>query len=373
MGPARKVLHVGLISGTSMDGIDAALVHFGKRSCEVLASQTRPYDDDLRQHLLTASRNPAQCTVDDIGMLDRRVGVAFRDAAVELLDKSGVQPAQVAAIGSLGQTLRHQPRVKYPFTLQIGDPNVIAAGTGITTVADFRRRDLAIGGEGAPLAPAFHYWLWGDSAESRAVLNIGGFANLTVLAKEPDNVHGFDTGPGNSLMDAWCQRHLGQPFDSDGAWSATGTVCESLLDRLLADPYFRQPPPKSTGFEYFNTSWLDAHLSGAGAVSAADVQATLCELTARTISDAVSGHAGGTLEVMVCGGGAHNRALLDRVAAHLPGVTLSSTEAAGVGPDWVEAVLCAWLAARCIEGLPGNLPSVTGADKPAVLGCIYPS
>jgi len=373
VGLARAEFHVGLISGTSMDGIDAALVRFGDRTCQVIRSQTKPYDPDLRQRLLAASRQPQQCTVDDGGMLDRRVGEAFRDTAIELLAASRIHAEQVAAIGSLGQTLRHQPRTRHPFTLQIGDPNVIVAGTGITTVADFRRRDLAIGGEGAPLAPAFHHWLWGDSAEGRAVLNLGGFANLTVLAAEPGNVHGFDTGPGNSLMDAWCQRHLGQPFDSDGAWASSGAVCKPLLGQLLADPYFREPPPKSTGFEYFDAAWLDDHLAIAGAVSVADVQATLCELTARTVSDALGEHAAGTSEVMVCGGGAHNRVLLDRIAATLPGVTLSSTEAAGIGPDWVEAVLSAWLAARCIEGLPGNLPSVTGADKPAVLGCIYPS
>lgn len=372
MSADATALYVGLISGTSMDGVDAALVRLGDHSCTVEATRNQAYDPELRGSLFDASRDPASCGLDDLGLLDQWVGETFRDATLALLADSSVPGEEIAAIGSHGQTLRHQPQARRPYTLQIGDPNVIASGTGITTVADFRRGDIALGGEGAPLAPAFHHWLWGGGATGRAVLNIGGFANLTVLPTDGADVAGFDTGPGNSLMDGWCERHRRQPFDEGGAWAATGTINARLLSQMLLDDYFRRRPPKSTGFEHFNAGWLDAHLAVAGAASTANVQATLCELTARSIADAVDTYALDTKELMVCGGGAHNRHLLARLAAKLPNVTVQSTAAFGVGPDWVEAATFAWLASRCLQGEPGNLPSVTGARNAAVLGCIYP-
>ncbi len=371
MSARSRRLFVGLISGTSMDGIDAALVELGEQHCTVLAAQTTAYPADLSNALLAASRQPARCGVDELCALDHRVGECFRDAAINLLEASGTSPASVAAIGSHGQTLRHQPRLPRPFTLQLGDPNIIAAGTGIATVADFRRRDLALGGEGAPLTPAFHHWLFGDAARHRVVLNIGGFANVTVLPASSEAVSGFDTGPGNSLMDSWCRRCLGRPYDDAGRWAAGGRVSEALLARMLSDRYFDEPPPKSTGFEYFDDAWLDRQLGQAARPDDADVQATLTELTARSIAAAIGRHAPLTDEVLVCGGGVHNGYLLERLQAALAPTTLASTTDHGMDPAWIEAAAFAWLAARRLDGRPGNLPSVTGARDPAILGAIY--
>lgn len=364
-------IYIGLMSGTSMDGVDAAIVEFGDRCCDVLAAQTTSYDPGLRAELLQASRNPEECTVDVIGRLDQWVAEAFADAAVGLLDSAGVDRNAVTAIGSHGQTLRHQPRAARPFTLQIGDPNVIAARTRLATVADFRRLDVALGGEGAPLAPAFHHWLFATDQHSRAVVNIGGFANVTFLPPDAGRVSGFDTGPGNTLMDAWCTEHRHQPFDSGGAWAASGTINSDLLELLLSDPYFSKPPPKSTGFEYFNPAWLRTQLRRLPAIAAQDVQATLCELTARTISLALRSAGEPPAEVLICGGGAHNTHLLERLQVNLPGPCIRSTAAFGLDPDHVEAAAFAWLAARRLQGQPGNLPAVTGAAAEAVLGAVY--
>ena len=365
--------YVGLMSGTSMDGIDAALVAFGDHECEVKATQAVDYPKDLRDELLTASRQPAQCTVDKIGQLDRWIGECFRDATLQLLKKANVDSRSVVAIGSHGQTLRHQPRGARPFTLQIGDPNIIASGTGITTVGDFRRRDLAVGGEGAPLAPAFHRWLFADTDKSRAVLNIGGIANVTMLSYTTDRVIGFDTGPGNTLLDGWIRANLDKPFDSDGGWSRSGTVNEPLLGQMLADPYFDQPPPKSTGFEYFNGGWTRSRLASLGGLTipAADIQATLAELSARTIATSILKFAPDIDEVLVCGGGVHNADLMQRLRGYLTGAQVSSTDLYGLHPDWVEAAAFAWLAKRRLEGKTGNLPEVTGASRAAVLGAIF--
>ena len=365
--------YIGLMSGTSMDGIDAALVAFGDHECEVKATQAVDYPKDLRDELLTASRQPAQCTVDKIGQLDRWIGECFRDATLQLLKNANVDSRSVVAIGSHGQTLRHQPRGARPFTLQIGDPNIIASGTGITTVGDFRRRDLAVGGEGAPLAPAFHRWLFADTDKSRAVLNIGGIANVTMLSNTTDRVIGFDTGPGNTLLDGWIRANLDKPFDSDGGWSRSGTVNEPLLGQMLADPYFDQPPPKSTGFEYFNGGWTRSRLASLGGLTipAADIQATLAELSARTIAMSILKFAPDIDEVLVCGGGVHNADLMQRLRSYLTGAQVSSTDLYGLHPDWVEAAAFAWLAKRRLEGKTGNLPEVTGASRAAVLGAIY--
>ena len=368
-------LFIGLISGTSMDGIDAALVEFGDHTCRVRATRSTPYPDELREALLSASRTPAECTVDKIGSLDRWVGECFRDAANALLQENDVIASSVTAIGSHGQTLRHQPRAARPFTMQIGDPNVIVAGTGITTVADFRRRDVAAGGEGAPLTPGFHHWLFADTAANRAVLNIGGIANVTLLLASESAVTGYDTGPGNTLLDAWARQHLDQPFDADGAWAASGDISEALLEAMLSDRYFELPPPKSTGFEYFNLGWVTRAIGTVGedaTPSAADVQATLAELSARSIAVSMLQSAPVIERVLVCGGGVHNADLMQRLGGYLSGVEVVSTAAHGLDPDWVEAAAFAWLASRCLDGEPGNLPEVTGAARPEVLGGIYP-
>lgn len=366
-------LFLGLMSGTSMDGIDAALVTFGDHECDVLSVCGVDYPDELRKELLAASRQPASCTIDKIGQLDQWVGECFRDAAIELLEQSNYNASSIAAIGSHGQTLRHQPRAARPFSMQIGDPNIIALGTGIRTVADFRRRDIAAGGEGAPLAPAFHRWLFADASRNRAVLNIGGIANVTMLPSSGSPVTGFDTGPGNSLMDSWVRSHRGEAYDTDGAWSRSGQVNEPLLGIMLADPYFELPPPKSTGFEYFNGSWVRAKIGASSQpdVPIADVQSTLCELSARTIATSILRFSPDIDEVLVCGGGVHNTDLIDRLRSYLSGVAVQGTDVYGLHPDWVEAAAFAWLAKRRLENRTGNVPEVTGAASAEVLGGIY--
>jgi anhydro-N-acetylmuramic acid kinase len=364
-------LYIGLMSGTSIDGIDAALVDFGDRNCRVLATLNHQYPDELRSALMLATREPEHCTVDMIGRLDNWVGEAFRDTAVELIAESKSDPQRIVAIGSHGQTLRHQPRIDRPFTLQIGDPNIIAAGTGITTIADFRRRDLALGGEGAPLLPPFHHWLFSDETVNRVVLNIGGIANITILRAGSDTITGFDTGPGNTLLDAWIQACKGETFDDAGKWGSSGEISPRLLELLMRDPYFALPPPKSTGFEYFNLRWLRQTLSDVGDIDEADVQATLCALTARSIADAISTYAPDTSELLICGGGIDNTELIRWIGSALPAVNAHSTANFGLDPDWVEAAAFAWLAKRCLDKEPGNLPGVTGASETAILGAVY--
>ncbi|HSD69812.1 MAG TPA: anhydro-N-acetylmuramic acid kinase [Woeseiaceae bacterium] len=370
MKPADR-LFLGLMSGTSMDGIDAAIVRFGDRHCEVLAADCFAYPDVLRQSLIKVRQDPSSCALDSLGQLDRQAGECFAEAAMGLLAKNRIAAADVVAIGSHGQTLRHQPLADPPFTLQIGDPGVIAARTGIPVVADFRRGDMAVGGQGAPLAPAFHQWLFWDAGKDRVVLNIGGIANVTILpARGP--VTGFDTGPGNTLLDAWVRRHQYRDFDPEGSWASQGLVSGELLSALMRDPYFAAAPPKSTGFEYFNVQWLDSRIAACKVRQAdQDVQATLAELTVQSIADAIIRHAPGTTQVFVCGGGFHNRDLMQRLGARLKGITFQSTSAQGLDPDWVEAAAFAWLAMRRIAGEPGNLPSVTGASRPVLLGGIY--
>ncbi len=363
-------LYVGLMSGTSMDGIDAALVRLHDNQCETIATKDYAYPPRLRSALLHASRNPGKTTIDTLANLDHWVGSCFRDAATALLEASGTPSSQIQVIGSHGQTIRHCPHSERPFTLQIGDPNIIASGTGITTVADFRRRDLAAGGEGAPLTPAFHQWLFAAEKKARVVLNIGGIANITVLAANRDDTIGFDTGPGNGLMDAWTQQRHDRPFDDGGAWARSGEVQSGLLSNLLQDVYFSMAPPKSTGFEYFNLDWLESY-AGDSSFSAADIQATLLALTARSIGDAITRYAPDTREILVCGGGINNVTLMESLS-RLPGTAKwLSTDDFGLDPNYVEAIAFAWLARQTILGQSGNLPSVTGAKQAEVLGGIY--
>lgn len=365
-------LYLGLMSGTSMDGIDAAIVRLGDRTCKFITGVCSPYPEAIRTSLLSLRSDPHHISVDTIGQLDTAIGECFANAAIQVIESSGMQAKDITAIGSHGQTIRHLPNANPAYTLQVGDPNVIASRTGIAVVADFRRADLAVGGQGAPLAPAFHQWLFGKTDRNRAVVNIGGIANLTVLPAAGSDVIGFDTGPGNTLLDGWIRRHRGCNFDDDGQWAAGGSVCESLLDTLLHDPYFAEAAPKSTGFEYFNLDWLDQHLEHQQRQpSAQDVQTTLAELSARTISDAVLQHAPDIAELFICGGGYRNSNLVDRLKAHLPTTDIQSTSASGIDADWIEAAAFAWLARCRLDGMPGNLPSVTGARKRALLGGIF--
>ena len=360
---------IGLISGTSVDGIDAALVRFATRP-ELVFARTYPMPEALAQQVLHLSQAQAMLSLDDVGELDTRLGQAFADAALSLLRDAGVAAADVRAIGSHGQTLRHRPVGDAPFTVQLGDANWIAERTGVDTVADFRRRDIAAGGQGAPLVPAFHAAELADPRESRAVLNIGGIANLTLLPRD-GAVRGFDTGPGNGLMDAWCLRHAGARYDAGGALAASGRVHGPLLQRLMAEPWLALPPPKSTGRDHFQPDWLDAQLLGLD-VGAADVQATLCLFTARSVAQALLREQSDCARVLVCGGGVHNPVLLRDLAAELPGLIIESTAAHGLDPDFVEAMAFAWLARESLARRPGNLASVTGARGPRVLGALYP-
>ncbi|OZB51339.1 MAG: anhydro-N-acetylmuramic acid kinase [Stenotrophomonas sp. 14-69-23] len=365
-------LFLGLMSGTSADGIDAALVQFPvEGGCRFVHGHTFDWQVRTRDALVALGQGAEPASLDALGQLDAEVGIAFAAAANGLLERAGIAHAQVRAIGSHGQTIRHRPTASPAFTWQIGDANRIAELTGITTVADFRRRDVAAGGHGAPLMPAFHLAMLGSSGEDRAVLNLGGIANLSLLARD-GSLRGFDTGPANALLDGWCQRHLGTAFDADGAFAASGRVNEALLARLLDDAWFALPPPKSTGREQFHLDWVDARI-GDAPLAPADVQATLAELTAATVTDALRAHLPGARRLLVCGGGVRNPHLLRRIAARLPGVEVVSSAAHGLDPDYMEAMGFAWLAREALAGRPGNLPSVSGARGPRILGAIHPA
>lgn len=368
-----RELYIGLMSGTSLDGIDAALVDLSAIPPHVHTAQTLPYPAETRSLLTQLAQGGAEHEVDLLGRTDTLLGELFADAALDLLDAAGVKPGEVRAIGSHGQTVRHRPEGPHPFTLQIGDPNIIAVRTGITTVADFRRRDLAVGGQGAPLVPAFHAACFRTQGEERAVLNLGGMANLTLLPADPqETVRGFDTGPGNVLMDAWIGARQGKTHDQGGAWGASGKVLQTLLDRLLSEAYFDLAPPKSTGRELFHLGWLENALSGTSD-NPADVQSTLCELTAASVASALTRWAPRTQRLLVCGGGTHNSELMSRLRAQLPTLPVESTARWGLDPDWMEAAAFAWMARETLAGRPSNLPGVTGARTPVILGGIYPA
>lgn len=362
--------YIGLMSGTSVDGIDAALVSIPVNGpLALLATHQHPFPTMVRE-AIQALMLPGPNEIEREGELDMQLGRLFAEAAKALIAKSGVNPSNIRAIGSHGQTIRHRPRATYPFTRQIGNPAVIAEQTGITTVADFRARDMAAGGEGAPLVPAFHRWFFQKPGANRVIVNIGGMANLTWLpADNQESVLGFDTGPGNTLLDQWILLNREERYDQGGVWAASGKVNDKLLARLLADEYFSKPPPKSTGREHFHLAWLEQRLTGI--LAAEDVQATLVELTASSIAQALNFLPANTEEIYVCGGGSHNRYLLARLQARLPNIPVTTTESLGLDPDWVEAVAFAWLAHQTLSSQPGNLPSVTGASRPVVLGGIY--
>lgn len=378
--PHADGLYIGLISGTSADGIDAALVRFHDGRPSLVAGRVHPWDPGLRTQILAVAQDELRLDLDAYGRMDVAIGQSFAEAALAVMADAGVGPREVAAIGSHGQTIRHRPHGPYPFTLQVGDASVIAERCGVDVVADFRRADVAAGGQGAPLIPAFHAAVLAPHDAPRVVLNLGGIANVTRLGTD-GGVTGFDTGPANGLMDAWCLRHLGQPFDRDGAFAASGQVDTMLLDALLDDPYFRLAPPKSTGREHFHLAWLDSHARVAR-ISTADVQATLLALSAVSITQAIDQHAGDAIDVVACGGGVHNAALMDAIHQQLiasddragrPHRALLASDAFGIDPDFMEAMGFAWLAYRRLAGLPGNLPAVTGASGARLLGAIHPA
>lgn len=366
-------LYVGLISGTSVDAIDAALVDFSQASPRLVRYQQAPLTEEIRKQLLDFNDLRCTASLTRVLELDALLGECFAAAALQLLEAADTARKQVRAIGSHGQTILHLPDAPHPSSLQIADPNRIALITGITTVADFRRMDIAAGGQGAPLAPAFHAAHMRSRDAHRAVVNIGGIANLSFLARDDGvPVLGFDCGPGNALLDEWTQRHLGRRFDDNGAWAAAGRCMEPLLERFLEDPFFSREIPKSTGRDYFNGAWLDGVLAQVrDEYAPADIQATLLELTVRGIIDGCRRLPQQIDELIVCGGGVHNLHLMSRLEALLPHGELRPSSDLGIPPDATEAMCFAWLAKRRLAGLPGNLPSVTGASHGVVLGAVY--
>ena len=361
--------YLGLMSGTSADAIDAALVDINGDELEIIDYRQYPLAAGVQQALRNINLSSS---IEEMSKLDVLTGQLFGQAVLSLLEVNNITAQQVRAIGSHGQTIMHLPGTLPARTLQIGDPYQICRLTGITTIADFRRADTAAGGQGAPLAPAFHSWRFRDTRTNRIVLNIGGIANITVLPSDlAADVTGFDTGPGNTLMDAWIQRCLGHDFDEQGRWAGAGKVREDLIKLMLADPYFSAAPPKSTGKDDFNLEWLASITNKAGTnYGDDDIQATLLELTAVSIARAISACAPETEEVLACGGGIHNPVLMQRLQSLLCGITVKSTGDYGVNPDAVEALTFAWLARQRLENIPANLPSVTGAKRTAVLGAI---
>ncbi|SNT26586.1 anhydro-N-acetylmuramic acid kinase [Noviherbaspirillum humi] len=374
-------LFIGLMSGTSLDGVDGALASFGKDASgnlvvDTVATAYLPFPSELRQTLF-ALQARSDDEIHREALAGNALSLAYADCVRQLLQEAGSAAGSITAIGAHGQTIRHRPECGY--TWQTGNPALLAELTGIDVIADFRSRDIAAGGQGAPLVPAFHQAVFGSPREQRVIANIGGIANISVL--HPDGrVAGFDTGPGNVLMDGWIQRHRGQPYDANGAWAASGRTIPALLDKLKAEPYFALPPPKSTGRDLFHLDWLDgllAKLPQSAAWQSQDVQATLAAFTAETLADAIRLHAPAAASVHVCGGGAFNAQLMAELAGCLGcthgGLRIGTTETLGISANHVEALAFAWLAFRFHRRQPGNLPAVTGARGLRILGALYPA
>mgnify|MGYP001158218245 FL=1 len=369
-------LYVGCMTGTSVDGLDLALIEVSGDGTTIVAADTVPLPERLREDLLALSQ-PGDDDIDLLGTCDQGLGQFTATAITTFIQRLGYDKTNIRAIGSHGQTIRHRPpgSSSTAFTLQIGDPNVIAEITEITTVADFRRRDMASGGHGAPLVPRFHAELFGTKTPDACILNIGGISNVSLLN---ENLTGFDTGPGNGLLDQWCQQHMTTPYDASGAWAATGNVDTALLTALLADPFFSTKPPKSTGREYFNLRWLEriAQRHALPLTATHDIQATLAQLTATTIIDSLQSWGGELQALIVCGGGRLNDDLMRRLRKASIGLTytpdlVEPSEYWNIDGDAIEAAAFAWLAHRRLENLPGNVPRVTGASGERVLGAIY--
>lgn len=360
--------YIGIMSGTSLDGVDAVLVDFSS-SFSLLQTCYIPYDACLQTALL-ALNQIGENELHHAAISGNQLSRLYAEAVKRLLDEAGFNSREIVAIGCHGQTVRHCPQPENAYSIQLINGALLAELTGITVVTDFRGRDIAAGGQGAPLVPAFHQKMFAHSGIHRLIINIGGIANITSLPGE-GSVTGFDCGPGNILMDAWCYRHTGMGYDRDGLWAESGRVIPQLLENLLAFPYFALLPPKSTGREMFNIDWLQSYLTGNEAVQ--DVQSTLLQLTVNTITDAVLTHYPAASEIYLCGGGAHNITLMAQLQQALCNKKLMSTDILGVNADWVEACAFAWLARQAIEQLPGNLPEVTGAYGRRILGAIYPA
>lgn len=361
-------LFIGIMSGTSLDGIDVALCQFEGDACNVIDTHFSPYPDTLKRALLdlhTPEKNELEASL----ILGNQLARLYANAVNDLLTNQKISAKKITAIGCHGQTIRHRPELG--FTLQICNNALLSELTGITVVGDFRSRDIAAGGQGAPLVPAFHKAVFGSKTLNRAIINIGGIANITYLPTNGD-VLGFDSGPGNMLLDAWAKIKLNQDFDADGAWAATGVVHESFLSNMLAEPYFALPPPKSTGRDLFNDVWLKQHILYPHA-RPQDIARTLVELSAHTICQALHRYCADVDEIYLCGGGARNGLLVSTVQSMLTGTPVLNTDALGIGADWLEAAAFAWLAKQTIEHKPSNLPAVTGAKGLRVLGAIYPA
>ena len=365
VSPAPSLV-IGLMSGTSLDGVDAVLADFSGKLPRTLATFWLPYPTAIRQRALQL-QSAQHDEIHSAALLSSELARSYAQAVREVLARAGASAAQVAAIGCHGQTIRHRPAAGY--SVQLNNPALLAELCGISVVADFRSRDLAAGGQGAPLVPAFHAAVFADPKRHRVILNLGGIANLTDL-NPGQAVRGFDCGPGNLLMDAWIERHQGRRFDDGGQWASQGRVLAELLRRLLADQFFGASPPKSCGRDDFNMAWLEHRL--AGDEPPQDVQATLLELTALSVTQAIGRWCGDPDELFACGGGAHNQTLMARLQHHLPDCRVAGTDSLGQAADWVEALAFAWLAWRTLHGEPGNLAAVTGASGARVLGAIYP-
>ncbi len=365
--------YIGLMSGTSLDALDAILVDFETHAPQLFGQLSLNMPEPIRKKLVAVCSAP-DITYNDLAYLDVEIARLSASAVSTLLTQTKIPATNITAIGSHGQTIYHNPHGEHPTTLQVGDPNIIAELTGITTIADFRRRDIAACGQGAPLVPAFHQAVFHTHKENRIILNIGGIANITSLAKDNrEPVTGFDTGPGNVLMDYWYNQHHTSHYDNEGTWAATGKVHTPLLNAMLSDTYFSSPPPKSTGREHFHAGWLNQILADqANNIDAEDIQATLCELTAASIATAIKTWGGRTPDrVIICGGGAHNTYLMARLRTHLTPIIVEPSTRHGIAPDWVEATAFAWLAKQTREAKTGNIPSVTGAKHPIILGGVY--
>lgn len=365
--------YLGVMSGTSLDGVDLALMDFSSQPAQVVATDFVPMPQNLRQNL-TALCQQGQGSLQQIGELDHQLGVLYAESINQFLAKHSLSAEQIQAVGCHGQTIWHAPQGQSPFTWQLGDANIIAARTGITTVADFRRKDMAYGGQGAPLVPAFHQGIFANSTRITVILNIGGISNISVLAPNQP-VIGYDTGVGNALMDSWIAKHQGKSYDKNGEWAKTGQSNPALLQDLLADPYFSLPAPKSTGRELFNLAWLEKILQKHTALSPQDVQATLAEFTAQCSAQDLqylSQHNVLPCLLLVCGGGAKNPVIMAHLQRLLPHWQIATTTDYGLDADYLEAAAFAWLAYRRMENLPSNEPSVTGATKAVSLGVIYP-
>lgn len=361
--------YIGIMSGTSLDGVDAALVDFSAATPVLLQTFFCPYDDELRTQLLSLHQS-GHDELHRAAILSNQLSRLYAEATAGLLKNAGAGFQQITAIGCHGQTIRHCPEVERGYTIQLVNAALLAELTQITVVIDFRSRDMAAGGQGAPLVPVFHHALFTSATCHRVIVNIGGIANITRLDPH-SKIIGFDCGPGNILMDAWCLRHTGKNYDQDGQWAATGQIIPALLEKLLHDHFFSRQPPKSTGRELFNLEWLEEKLLGNKAPE--DVQATLLELTVKAIAQSIHDHCSTATEIYVCGGGAHNTLLMNRLMGAMPGKKIALTDQLGVAADWVEAFAFAWLAQQTMLRKTGNLAAVTGAKGDRVLGAIYPA